>query len=222
MNRISKKLTYANVIASLALFLALGGASALAATQLAKNSVGTKQLKSGAVTTAKIKKEAVAGAKIKNAAVSEGKLADGAVSAAKLADGAVGTGKLVEAERSQVVASSASSAFDLVDTYNPETWTTVMSVNLPSGNWVVQASVAVSIGGETTHIGCRMVQGGKVLAQGGTEGQKLGFVPALDEVSLAAVAGAGQVTVNCGDSLDGTSAITRSLIATRAGSVAAG
>jgi len=51
------------VIAYLALFVALGG-SAYAATQLPKNSVGTKQLKANAVTTAKIKNGAVNGAKI--------------------------------------------------------------------------------------------------------------------------------------------------------------
>jgi hypothetical protein len=51
------------VIAYLALFVALGG-SAYAATQLPKNSVGTKQLKPNAVTTAKIKNGAVTGTKI--------------------------------------------------------------------------------------------------------------------------------------------------------------
>jgi hypothetical protein len=61
-------LTFANVVSCLALFVALGG-SAFAATQLAKNSVGSKQLKKNAVTTAKIKKEAVTGAKIKLSSV---------------------------------------------------------------------------------------------------------------------------------------------------------
>jgi hypothetical protein len=51
------------VIAYLALFVALGG-TAFAATQLPKNSVGTKQLKANAVTTAKIKSGAVNGTKI--------------------------------------------------------------------------------------------------------------------------------------------------------------
>lgn len=49
------KLTYANVIATLALCLALGGGVAYGANQLAKNSVGTKQLKKNAVTAAKVK-----------------------------------------------------------------------------------------------------------------------------------------------------------------------
>ena len=51
MKRFRPRLTYANVIASLALFVALGG-SAVAAG-LAKNSVGPNQLKKGAVTAAK-------------------------------------------------------------------------------------------------------------------------------------------------------------------------
>jgi hypothetical protein len=51
------------VIAYLALFVALGG-TAFAATQLPKNSVGSKQLKPNAVTAAKIKNGAVNGSKI--------------------------------------------------------------------------------------------------------------------------------------------------------------
>jgi hypothetical protein len=52
--RLRPRLTYANVIATLALFLALGGGAAYAAS-LGKNTVGTKQLKKNAVTGAKVK-----------------------------------------------------------------------------------------------------------------------------------------------------------------------
>jgi hypothetical protein len=51
---IRKQLTFANVVACLALFVALGGAS-YAATQLPKNSVGSLQIKKDAVTGAKVK-----------------------------------------------------------------------------------------------------------------------------------------------------------------------
>ncbi|HWO84617.1 MAG TPA: hypothetical protein VNM38_12630 [Solirubrobacterales bacterium] len=54
MKQITKRLTYANVMSSIAVFLVLGGATALAAG-LGKNSVGTKQLKKNAVTGAKVK-----------------------------------------------------------------------------------------------------------------------------------------------------------------------
>jgi hypothetical protein len=63
-----KRFTYANVMSSIAVFLVLGGA-AYAASQLPRNSVGTKQLKRNAVTTAKIKKGAVNGSKIADGSI---------------------------------------------------------------------------------------------------------------------------------------------------------
>ncbi len=48
-------------MATVAVFIALGG-SAYAATQLKKNSVGTKQIKNQAITAAKIKNRTIAGA----------------------------------------------------------------------------------------------------------------------------------------------------------------
>jgi hypothetical protein len=64
MVNLRERLSFANVISVIALFVALGG-TALAASQLGKNTVGPKQLKKNAVTTAKIKKEAVTAAKVK-------------------------------------------------------------------------------------------------------------------------------------------------------------
>jgi hypothetical protein len=57
MNKLRSKLTYSNVMVTILAFVVLGG-SAYAATELGKNSVGTKQLKNGAVTKAKIAKAA--------------------------------------------------------------------------------------------------------------------------------------------------------------------
>jgi hypothetical protein len=55
MKRLTRpRLTYANVIATLALFLALGG-GAYAATSIPKNSVGWSQLKDGSVSARKVK-----------------------------------------------------------------------------------------------------------------------------------------------------------------------
>jgi hypothetical protein len=51
--RLRGKLTYANVMATVAVFVALGGAS-YAATELPRNSVGTAQIKEAAVTPAKL------------------------------------------------------------------------------------------------------------------------------------------------------------------------
>lgn len=69
MRTLRDKLTYANVISTLCLFMLLGG-GAYAATQLPKNSVGTKQLKNNAVTGKKIKKATIDASKLTPAAVS--------------------------------------------------------------------------------------------------------------------------------------------------------
>jgi hypothetical protein len=51
-----RRLSYANVMSTIAVFLALGGGAAFAANQLAKNSVGSRQIKKGAVTPKKLSK----------------------------------------------------------------------------------------------------------------------------------------------------------------------
>src|SRR6187200_3208544 len=51
---IRSRLTFANVVSCIALFVALGS-GAYAATQLPKNSVGSKQIKKNAVNSAKVK-----------------------------------------------------------------------------------------------------------------------------------------------------------------------
>jgi len=95
VKQIRKRLTYANVVSSIALFLVLGGATAIAAG-LAKNSVGTKQLKSNAVTAPKIKNEAVTNNKLKAGSVTETKIANGTITAAKLGENSVTNGKIGE------------------------------------------------------------------------------------------------------------------------------
>lgn len=110
-------------MATLALFIALGGAS-YASFKLPKNSVGPGQLKKSAVTKAKIKRDAVTGAKVKDqtltgkdildgtvgsfeigagqvtsedlasAAVGGANIAEGAITSPKIADGTVGSADL--------------------------------------------------------------------------------------------------------------------------------
>ena len=88
------KLSYANVVSTIALIIALGGASAYAVAQLPPKSIGARQLRPGAVTADKIRKNAVSAPKIIAEAVKSGKIAISAVKEAKLANGAVGNAKL--------------------------------------------------------------------------------------------------------------------------------
>lgn len=65
MKRLFGNGRYANVTATLALMIALGGTS-YAAITLPKNSVGTKQIRNNAVTGAKIRANAVTSSKVKD------------------------------------------------------------------------------------------------------------------------------------------------------------
>jgi hypothetical protein len=90
LKQIRKRLTYANVMSSLAVFLILGGATAFAAIK----KVGANEIKANSIKTGKIVKEAVTAGKLKKAAVTESKIADGAVTTNKIADNAVTTPKI--------------------------------------------------------------------------------------------------------------------------------
>jgi len=63
MKQLQPRLTYANVVSTICLFMLLGGA-AYAAFKLPKNSVGTKQIKNNSITGAKIKNGVITGSKI--------------------------------------------------------------------------------------------------------------------------------------------------------------
>jgi hypothetical protein len=86
---IRKRLTYANVMSSIAVFLILGGATAFAAKK-----IGSNEIKGNSITTGKIKKEAVTASKIKNNSIITSKIADNAVTTAKIANGSVTGAKL--------------------------------------------------------------------------------------------------------------------------------
>jgi hypothetical protein len=92
MKRFLPRLTYANVIASLALFIALGGAAVAAG--LPKNSVGPNQIKKGAVTGKALRKGAVTSGKIAPKAVVAGKLGPNAVLPGNLGAGIINTSKI--------------------------------------------------------------------------------------------------------------------------------
>lgn len=158
-----RRLTYANVVSTLALFLALGGATAFAVDQLPSRSVGAKQLRPGAVTADKIRKnavtapkieaEAIKSGKIAGNAVKEAKLAGGAVSGAKLANGAVSTEKIAadavtgaqlnEATVGKVPASDRAGLAAFAESANPLAFATVSQEgNVDGANSKGQISVS--------------------------------------------------------------------------------
>lgn len=96
MKQIRKRLTYANVMSSIAVFLVLGGGAAFAATQLPKNSVGATQIQANAVQTNKLARNAVRVGKIDLEAVKAGKIAKNAIATNRLRNQVVTTGKIGE------------------------------------------------------------------------------------------------------------------------------
>jgi hypothetical protein len=79
----SPRLTYANVVSTLALVFALSG-GAYAATQLPARSVGPRQLRNGAVTNRAIARNAVSAADLRTGAVTARALAPGSVGVSAL------------------------------------------------------------------------------------------------------------------------------------------
>ncbi len=79
MKQIRKRVTYANVMSSLAVFLVLGGATAVAAKK-----IGSNEIKGNSITTGKIKKNAITTSKIKKNAISTAKIKNGAVTGPKI------------------------------------------------------------------------------------------------------------------------------------------
>lgn len=73
------KLTYANVVATLALVLAIGGGTVYAAVKLGKNDVKSKNIAKGAVRGSDLGKNAVTSPKVKNGSIEAGDLAAGVI-----------------------------------------------------------------------------------------------------------------------------------------------
>ena len=98
LSKLGAKLTYANVMSTLAMFVALAGGAYAAATigagDIKRDAVRSKHIKSQAVKSKQIKDGAVAGPEIRDGAVTSGRIADGAVTSGKIADGAVTTGSI--------------------------------------------------------------------------------------------------------------------------------
>ena len=84
------RLTYANVMSTVAVLLALGGTSFAAAT------IGPAELRRGAVTTAKLRTGAVTSAKLRDRTVQRRDLATGAVDARVVRNGSIGKADLAK------------------------------------------------------------------------------------------------------------------------------
>jgi hypothetical protein len=137
MKRLISKLTYANVISTLCLFLLLGGGAALAAGKVGKNTVGTKQLKANAVTAVKIKNAAVTAAKIQN----------GAITGAKVDLGTIGTVPSATKAASATTADKATTAINATNATNATNANNADEVN---GRTITKVFTKIAMGTTAT------------------------------------------------------------------------
>ena len=93
VGKLRSKLSYANVVATLGLFVALGG-SAYAAINLPANSVTEKAVAANAIGSAEIQKAAVRAPEIKPNAVGSGQIRQAAITAGDIKGGAIGSGQI--------------------------------------------------------------------------------------------------------------------------------
>ncbi|MBC7643505.1 MAG: hypothetical protein H7123_00140 [Thermoleophilia bacterium] len=97
-HRLLPRFTYANVVATIALVVAVGTGSAFALTvtgaQIKDSTVTTKDLKDLTVGSRDLATSAVSAAKLATNAVSSTKIADGAITSTKIGDGSVTDTKL--------------------------------------------------------------------------------------------------------------------------------
>jgi hypothetical protein len=138
------KLSFANVVSVLALFVALGGSAY--AFHLGKNSVGSKQLKLNAVTTAKIKEEAVTGAKI----------AKGTITGTQVNVSTLGT---VPAAQTAQTAQSAQTAETANTVAAPEPWHFIGALGEPQFQHGCKNEPNLTVGFYKDHEGVVHLQG---------------------------------------------------------------
>ncbi len=104
------RFTYANVVATLALVLAIGGGTVYAASELGRNDVKSKNIAKGAVKTSDLAGQAVTGKKVKDGTISAADIQDGTISAPDIQDGSITADDIVAGVIPKIDADVAGSA----------------------------------------------------------------------------------------------------------------
>ena len=151
-----RHLSYSNLVATLALFIALGGVS-YAAVKIPAKSVGTKQLKKGAVGTKQLKKRAVGIGQLKPDSVTSTQVKNGSLLAEDFKAGELGAearryrGPLVNRgadpsgsgwQKLQTVTGKLSSGLYAVELFNG------VDVECPAGPTACEVQAALRINGD--------------------------------------------------------------------------
>ena len=188
MDKFTRKPSVAKVLSFIALFVALAGVAHAAG--LGKNTVKSKQIKAGAVKTAE--------------------LANGAVTPEKLAPGVGGSAAHVARNAAPAPLNPLGAEISSADS--------VISLNLPAGNWVVQAQATFgSNAAAERNIQCVLLDTNNPLSAANTHTQALATFSA--SLSLVGVSDGGITHLSCATDPAGAQVRERTLVATQVGTV---
>jgi hypothetical protein len=219
MKRLRGRLTYSNVVSTICLVLIVGGGTAYAATRLPRNSVGTVQLKKGAVTLAKLSggtRAVLAGAQgprgnegPPGATGPQGLRGDTGDRGAKGDPGATGPSDAITKANPGFVPWST-------------TFTTVESISLGDGSWVVTATGLLNNTESTAEAAeCRLLVGGTIVA--GTAEiflapfHQVGAHATFSMTGAASTASGGNAELQCQSSAAGGNVVVPSVTAIEVG-----
>jgi hypothetical protein len=142
MSRLWKSLTFSNVIALLALFIALGGsvyaasnkidgsqikAKSLPGNRLMPETVAANQIKKGSIGEAQLKANSVNGKQVKPSAITAGKIANGTITGAQVKSGSLGATQINQTTLTGISAAN-------IHTVQYVTTSVALNPELPGGN----------------------------------------------------------------------------------------
>ena len=204
--RMRGRVSYSGVIASVALFVALGGTAA-AVTALPRDSVGAPQIRKDAVRSPEIAADAVRAPEIAADAVRSPEIAEGAVRSSELRDGDIRLADISTGARNALqgaqgpagpqgpagvtelrVAQDAPRDLPHCTDQGLITCPNLLARTLGAGNWLIQAKLDVAnFGSQPVGLDrCALAQGSNVLDR--TSFHLDGFVDFADIESLALTA----------------------------------
>lgn len=185
MLRKPPQLTYANVVATIALFCALAGGAYAAGVDLPSRSVGNKQLKRNAVTAAKVKDHSLLLKDFEPGQIPAAERGPAGPTGPVGAVGAVGpAGPQGQAGPAGPVGDIAAVS-DALDPQEPITaaGTSVASVEVDPGSWVVNGAVNVFNAGVEASGSCALKAGSSTL--GSAAFRLLDAAAGLDELPVS-------------------------------------
>ncbi len=226
LRALTSRLTYGNVVASLALFVALGGTS----YAIASNSVGTKQLKRNAVTSSKVRNGTLRARDIHKASLGADRLTAAARASLTGQTGPKGATGLTGAKGATGAAGPSNtyaSATEAGVSISALPGTIAREVTVPAGDYVVSATAALDNGQAQANAPYCSLTGPNGSIKGTYETLKLAANLAQGEAGIYSTtvgttfAVAGAIQLRCDTSPDNANVqiSTRSLVAVKVGAL---